>query len=296
MTEKINKINGIDICTESFGNPTHPAILLIMGAMCSMVYWDDEFCQQLAGTGRYVIRYDHRDVGRSTTYEPGTSHYTVVDLADDAVGVLDAYHIDQAHIIGMSLGGMIAQIIAVKHPQRVQTITLIASSIFGSDNNNRNLPPMDEKILSYHAKGATLNWSDQELVAHYLVEGSRLLCGSKHTFDEKRVYHQVTKEIKRATNLLSMYNHALLKGNDSYEGKIKGIHVPALVIHGTKDTALPYEHGLALANEIPNASLLTLEGTGHEIHFDDWDSIIDAISIHTSSHHDSKKTNSAMNR
>jgi pimeloyl-ACP methyl ester carboxylesterase len=282
MSEKLIRINGIDICTESFGDPKNPAVLLIMGAMCSMVYWDEEFCLRLADTGRYVIRYDNRDVGRSIAYEPGNSHYTVVDMADDAVGVLDAYNIDQAHIVGMSLGGMIAQIIGSRHPQRVLTFTLMMSSIFGSDDNDRGLPPMDERILTYHANGATLNWSDEESVANYLVAGSGLLCGSKHIFDEKRAYKQVRKEIKRANNLLSMFNHALLKGDASYEGKLKGIKVPALVIHGTEDTVLPYEHGLALANEIPNASLLTLEGTGHEIHFNDWDPIINAISNHTS--------------
>jgi len=280
--EKINKINGIDICTESYGNPTHPAVLLIMGAMCSMVYWDEEFCQRLANTGRYVIRFDNRDVGRSIAYEPGNSQYTVIDMADDAVGVLDAYGIDQAHIVGMSLGGMIAQIIAIKHPSRVLTLTLIASSIFGSDDNNRDLPPMDKSILDYHANAGTINWSDEEVVTNYLVTGSRLLCGSKHTFDEKRVNKQVTTEIKRANNLLSMFNHSLLKGDTSYEGKLKGITVPTLIIHGTEDKILPYEHGLALTNEIPNATLLTLEGTGHEIHSDDWDNIINALSIHTS--------------
>ncbi|WP_242218288.1 alpha/beta fold hydrolase [Bacillus cereus group sp. BfR-BA-01380] len=282
MNEKIFKMNGIDICTESFGNPANPAILLIMGAMCSMIYWDEEFCQKIADKGRFVIRYDNRDVGRSIVYEPGTSNYTVADMADDAVGVLDAYHIDKAHIFGMSLGGMIAQVAALRHPQRILTLTLMASSIFGSDENSRNLPPMDEKILAYHANGATLNWSDQDSVAHYLVAGAKLLCGSKHTFDEKRAYKQVITEIKRANNLLSMFNHALLKGDDSYEGMLTKINVPVLVIHGTEDTVLPYEHGLALANEIPNSSLLTLEGTGHENHFDDWDRIINAISDHTS--------------
>lgn len=280
--EKINKINGIDICTESFGNPAHPAILLIMGAMCSMVYWDEEFCQRLANTGRYVIRFDNRDVGRSIAYEPGNSQYTVIDMADDAVGVLDAYGIDQAHIVGMSLGGMIAQIIAIKNPSRVLSLTLIASGIFGSDDNNRNLPPMDKSILDYHSNAATLNWSDEVAVANYLVSGSRLLCGSKHTFDEKRVYKQVTTEMKRANNLLSMFNHALLKGDVSYEGKLKGINKHVLVIHGTEDNILPYEHGLALVDEIPNATMLTLKGTGHEIHSDDWDIIINAISNHTS--------------
>lgn len=146
---------------------------------------------------------------------------------------------DRAYIVGMSLGGMIAQIIAIKHPLRVLSLTLIASSIFGSDDNNRNLPPMDKSTLDYHAKAATLNWSDEEAVANYLVAGSRLLCGSKHTFDEKRVYKQVTTEMKRANNLLSMFNHALLKGDASYEGKLKGINVPAFIIHGTEDNILP---------------------------------------------------------
>ncbi|QUG84779.1 alpha/beta fold hydrolase [Bacillus nitratireducens] len=180
------------------------------------------------------------------------------------------------------MGGMIAQIVALRNLQRFLSITLIASSIFGSEDNKRNLPPIDEKILTYHANGAKLNWSDEESVANYLVTGSVLLCGSKHKLDEKRAYKQVEKEIKRANNLLSMFNHSLLKGDDSYEGKLKEINIPTLVIHGTEDTVLPYEHGLALVNEILHAVLLTLEGSGHEIHCDDWIHTISAISNHTS--------------
>jgi pimeloyl-ACP methyl ester carboxylesterase len=104
---------------------------------------------------------------------------------------------------------------------------------------------------------------------------------SKRIFDKNRAYKQVTKEVHRANNLLSMFNHALLLGEAYYDGKIKEIMKPTLVIHGTDDTALVYEHGVALANEIPHASLLTLEGTGHEIHEDDWGTIIDAIVTHT---------------
>lgn len=282
MSEKLWNINGVEICTESFGNPQHPPVLLIMGGMCSMIYWDDEFCQALADSGRYVIRFDNRDVGRSITYPPGESHYTVVDMADDAVGVLDSYGVDQAHIVGLSLGGMIAQIIAVRHPQRVLTITLIATTIFGSDHIDRGLPPMGEKILAHHADAATLDWLDEGAVATYLVNGSRLMCGTKHQFDEHRAYKQVKREIKRANHLVSMLNHGLLKGDDVYEGKLKEIHVPVLVIHGTGDTILPLEHGVALANEVPNASLLTVEGMGHEVHLDDWETIIQAISNHTS--------------
>jgi len=283
MKENIHSFNGIQICSESFGNPAHPAVLLIMGATCSMVYWDEEFCQRLADTGRFVIRYDNRDTGRSTTYEPGIAPYTVADMADDAVGVLDTYGIRQAHLVGMSLGGMIAQIMAVKHPQRVCSITLVASSFFGpaSELNETELPPMDERILAYHAKGASLDWSDEEAVADYLVSGSHLLCGSKHTLDEERAYKQVRTEIKRANNLLSMFNHALLQADQSYEVKVEEIRVPALVIHGTDDTILPYAHGVALARELKDATLLTLQGTGHEVHPDDWDTIIAAIAKHT---------------
>ncbi|MEK3723077.1 alpha/beta fold hydrolase [Paenibacillus sp. FSL H8-0034] len=280
MSEQLIRVNGIDICAESFGDSHNPAVLLIMGAMCSMVYWDDEFCQQLAETGRYVIRYDNRDVGRSTVYAPGSSNYTVADMAEDAVGLLDAYHIEQAHLVGMSLGGMIAQVMAIRYPHKVHTLTLIASSIFESDNK-RELPPMDERILAYHANGASLDWSDEDRVADYLVAGSSLLCGPKHKFEEKRAYKQVRKEIKRARNLLSMFNHALLQDDASFEGKLQSIEAPALVIHGTADTVLPLEHGLALANELPHASLLSLEGTGHEIHPDDWERIINAIKNHT---------------
>ncbi|MGW6148163.1 alpha/beta fold hydrolase [Bacillus mycoides] len=282
MSEQVFKVNGIDICTESFGNPNNPAILLIMGATCSMVYWDEEFCERLASTGRFVIRYDNRDVGRSITYEPGTSNYTVADMAEDAIGVLDAYHIDKAHLLGMSLGGMIAQIAAVKHPERILTLTLLATSVIGSDNNTRDLPPMDERILTHHANGANLDWTNKDVIAKYLITGSRLLCGSKRIFDETRTLKQVKQEIERANNLLSMFNHALLTGDDSYEGILKSLLVPTLVIHGTDDTALPLEHGLALIDEIPNSKLLPLEGTGHEIHPDDWNKIIKAVSEHIS--------------
>ncbi len=243
MSEKIFKINGIDICTESFGNPKNPAVLLIMGATCSMVYWDEEFCELLASTGKFVIRFDNRDVGRSVAYEPRTSNYTVTDMAEDAIGVLDAYHIDKAHLFGMSLGGMIAQIAAVKHPERILTLTLLATSVIGSDDNTRNLPPMDERILTHHVNGTSIDWTNKNDVAEYLVSGSRLLCGSERKFDENRVYKQVKQEIERANNLLSMFNHALLQGDDAYEGLLHSIQAPTLVIHGTDDTALPFEHG-----------------------------------------------------
>ena len=120
--------NGVTICAEAFGSPKDPAMLLVQGACASMIRWEDDFCDQLADAGRYVIRFDNRDVGRSTAYTPGEPPYDLNDLADDAVGVLDAFGIEKAHFVGASSGGMITQIVGIRHPSRVLTLTLCIST------------------------------------------------------------------------------------------------------------------------------------------------------------------------
>lgn len=279
MTEKIIDSNGALLCTESFGSPNHPPVLLIMGAMASMIWWDEAFCRRLADSGRYVIRYDNRDVGRSTAYPPGELHYSVKDMVEDAMEVLNSYGLERAHFVGMSLGGMIAQLAAVLYPRRVSTLTLMMSGLYGP--SEEELPSIDERILQYHANSAQLDWSDETAVTRYLAEGWRLLNGSSHPFDEQRAMKLAADEVKRANRLLSMFNHSLLQNEPLHEIQIDEVKAPALVIHGTEDPVLPYEHGLALARAIPGASLLTLEGTGHEIHRGDWDAILDAILLHT---------------
>ncbi|MCS0670105.1 alpha/beta fold hydrolase [Cytobacillus firmus] len=274
MSEQIMKINNVDICTESFGNAKDPAILLIMGAMTSLDWWDEEFCLRLADQGRFVIRYDHRDLGRSTIYEPGTSNYTITDLADDAAGVLDAYHIEQAHIVGMSMGGLTGQILALRYPDRVLTLTLIASSVFGTEMEK--LPPMDQNILDYHAKSASVDWLNRDAAIAYLAGGWKTLAGSK-PFEQERIYKLAAREADRAKHLPSRFNHAMLQGGDVYFDRMDEISVPVLIIHGTEDPALPYEHGLALRKAIPHSELVTLDGTGHEIHSEDWNLIIDSV-------------------
>jgi pimeloyl-ACP methyl ester carboxylesterase len=104
MSEQLFKVNGIELCAESFGNPEHPAILMIMGAQASMVWWEKDFCRRLAAKGHFIIRYDNRDVGRSVTYEPGNPEYTFEDMTDDAIHILDHFGIAQAHIVGISMG------------------------------------------------------------------------------------------------------------------------------------------------------------------------------------------------
>jgi pimeloyl-ACP methyl ester carboxylesterase len=278
MSEEIRKINGVEICTERFGAPTDPCILLIMGASASMVWWDKDFCIRLAETGRFVIRFDNRDVGRSTCYPPGEIHYSVHELVDDAVAVLDSYGMEKAHFVGMSLGGMIAQVAAVKYPNRVLSITAIASGIFAE---RPDLPPIEEKILTYHAKASEVDWEDKPSVEQYLVGGWKLLNGSRHPFNEEQAKRLAREEMNRANSLLSMFNHALLRGGEELSEEVSHLRIPTLVIHGTEDPVLPIPHAQALADAIPNARLVTVEGAGHEIHKDDWELVIAEISAHT---------------
>lgn len=272
--ESFVEFNGVRLCTDAVGNPHDPTILLIMGASASMVWWDDEFCARLADKGRFVIRFDNRDVGRSTAYPPGHPTYSVETMADDAIRVLQHYGKNSAHVVGMSLGGMIGQILALKYPKAVLSLVLISSSLW---DERPDLPPPGKEILEYHGQGGSVDWTARQTAVNSMVGGWRLLNGSKHPFDEKQAVKLATTEFDRATNLLSMFNHALLKGGEQLYGKARSISAPTLVIHGTADSVLPYRHGLALAEEIPDATLVKLDGRGHEIHRNDWDLIIEAI-------------------
>jgi pimeloyl-ACP methyl ester carboxylesterase len=198
-------------------------------------------------------------------------------MADDAIHILDAYGIEKAHFAGMSMGGMLIQMIALRHPQRVLSVTLISTSNFAPD-----LPPMDEKVMNYFTNTGDIDWTNEQQAISFTVGKWRILSGSKYPFDEKRITRFATEEARRAINLASMNNHGLVTGGEYYLERTKEINVPALVIHGTEDPIIPYEHGVSLTKVIPDAELLTLQGTGHELPFGDWDCIINAILNHTS--------------
>lgn len=267
--------------TESFGDPLHSPILLIMGAMASGHWWPEEFCSRLAAAGRFVIRYDHRDTGESTSYEPGSAPYAVEDLADDAVAILDAYRIDRAHIAGMSLGGYIAQLISLKYPGRVLSLTLIASERLAAADPD--LPGIDPKVTAYHSAAAGLDWSDKKSVLEYQVGAWRLLTGPGRAFDRQAVEEIAATDYDRTSSPLSAFNHAQLAEPSRWLGRLHDIRVPILIIHGTHDPVLPYEHALALQRAFPDATLITLEGAGHELNRQDWPAIISAIARQTAS-------------
>lgn len=271
--------NGVELFTESFGDASDPAILLIMGAMASAVWWPEEFCRRLAGRGRFVIRYDNRDTGRSVSYMPGQIEYSVEDMADDAILVINAHEVERAHLVGFSLGGFLSQLIALKYPERFRTMTMIGSERLGP--LDPSMPQMDPKVTAYHARAETIDWANREVVVDYAVEAWRLIAGSRHPFDETTIRAIATQEFERTNNMLTKLNHAQLSGGEQWFGRLHEVRIPALIIHGTEDPILPYAHGVALAAALPQATLLTLDKTGHELHRNDWETIIDAVVRHT---------------
>jgi pimeloyl-ACP methyl ester carboxylesterase len=279
--EHIVKANGVDLCVETFGDPADPAVLLIMGAAASMDWWEDEFCERLAAGGRFVIRYDHRDTGRSVTYEPGAPGYTGWDLVDDAVGVLVALDVPRAHVVGMSMGGALAQLAALNHPERVASLTLISTSPSGREPD---LPGMtDDAMARFEALTEPDDWSDRAAVIDYLTGLSRATASPTHDFDEPAARALVERVLDRTINIASTAkNHHLAEGSGRWRDRLAELDVPTLVIHGREDPIMPLGHGVALAREIPGAELLTLDGTGHEVPRRVWDVVVPAILAHTS--------------
>jgi pimeloyl-ACP methyl ester carboxylesterase len=273
--ERLLPVPGAELCVETFGRAGDPAVLLMMGATASMVWWPDELCSALAARGRLVIRYDQRDTGRSTSYPPGQPGYTVDDLAGDALGVLDALAVPSATLVGMSLGGFLAQLVALRAPERVRALVLIASEPLGP--GDPSLPGIDPEVLAYLARGADIDHDDIDALVEHSVGGWRLLAGPARPFDEPLVREQARRHWQRARDRRSSANHALLTGGDAWFDRLGEIRQPTVVIHGTHDRVLPYGHGQALASNIPGARLLTLEGVGHELHRIDFPTITEAI-------------------
>lgn len=269
----------VEICSETFGKRSDPAVLLIMGAMASMLWWPDEFCRRLADAGRFVIRYDNRDTGRSTGYEPGTATYTGDDLAADAVSVLDEHGVERAHVVGMSMGGGIAQVVALAYPDRVASVTAISTTAVGEEN--RDLPGPTPEYMAHAAAFDDLDWSDTQAVADLIVEDARQLAGTRHPFDEVAARELVTRDLERAIDPARLANHGELGDGQPKDGRLNEIAAPLLVIHGTADPLIPYAHGVALAEAVPGSTLVTVEGGGHELHERDWDQVLDAITRHT---------------
>ncbi|MEU3337784.1 alpha/beta fold hydrolase [Streptomyces sp. NPDC002144] len=278
MAERMIDARGVSLCTESFGDRSDPPVLLVMGTGASMLWWDEGFCRMLAEGGRFVIRYDHRDTGRSVTYEPGRPGYTGSDLVRDAVGILDAYGIEAAHLVGVSAGGALAQLAALDHAPRVLSLVLISTS--RAVRGGPELPPPNEEFMRF-VSSARVDWEDKASVVDHLVEYARVLAGGRRPFDEAAARDLVRRDVERARDFAAVRNHDLLAEGEPSRRPLSSIAVPTLVIHGTADPLFPLAHGEALAEEIPGARLLALKDAGHGVDRADRETIVSAVIAHT---------------
>jgi pimeloyl-ACP methyl ester carboxylesterase len=278
MAERVIEANGVELCTEAFGERADPPVLLIMGTAASMLWWDEGFCHMLAGGGRFVIRYDHRDTGRSVTYERGRPGYTGADLVAGGAGVLDAYGVREAHVVGVSAGGAFAQLLALEYPDRVLSLVVVSSSPVRAVD--RALPPPTEEFGRF-VSTIEVDRSDKKSVIEYLVGYSRMLAGGVRPFDESAVRDLVGRDLERARDFAAAQNHDLLSEGELSRDSLSSIAAPTLVVHGTADPMFPIKHGEALAEEIPGARLLRVEGAGHGVERPDWETIVHAILDHT---------------
>ena len=274
MSQGIAEVNSINIWWEDFGNPSNPSVLLIMGANANALLWREEFIHPIVESGFHVVRFDNRDVGQSTwvTTEPTFNidagsvvasevSYSLDDMASDAVALMDHLNIQKAHVIGASMGGMIAQVIGLDYPERVLSLTPIMSSP-GIGLEDSNLQGPTQKMMEAIFESMKLNMEGKYEDA--LVVNYRVLSGSRFPFNEEKFRAQAKDVIAHGYNPFP--GHGAAVGQSPHRGvRLSEIEIPTLVIHGTEDAILPYDHGKALADGIKNSELMTLEGVGHEI-------------------------------
>jgi pimeloyl-ACP methyl ester carboxylesterase len=285
--EKLIKANGVELCAETFGDPGDAPILLIGNTMLT---WPDALCERIAAQQRFVIRYDLRGTGRSTSADPEAPDYTLRDLVADAAGVLDAHELPSAHVVGFACGGWIAQLLALDHPARVTTLTLIATRPTAPGRNDADLPEHAPELMAHFMKPPAVDWTDRASVVAYMLASARHLSGS--SFDEaeareniERIYDRTSAtpdpgKAHRADQQATAF--AAIKSKPRWRKRLGGITAPTLVIHGENDPFFPLGNGEALAAEIPGAELLTLPATGNELPRRTWDTVVPALVRHTS--------------
>jgi pimeloyl-ACP methyl ester carboxylesterase len=271
--ERLYPINDVELCVETFGDPAAPAILFVDGASASMLWWDAALCERIAAGGRFVIRYDNRDTGRSTCYPPGSAPYTFSDLARDAAGVLDAVGVDTAHVVGRSWGGGIVLALCLEHRERVATLTLVSTS-----TGAPGLPPPVGEFMRHVPPDP--DPTDHDAVVEYIVGWSRAVAGGSALFDEAATRALVERDLARTRDVASMLvNPTTAKVDPDHD--FAAVDVPTLVVHGDHDALLPLAHGEALRDTIRGAELLVLPGAGHDLPRPVWDTFVAALLGHT---------------
>lgn len=287
--ERIIPANSIEICAETFGESHHSPLLLIMGGGCQGIMWPQEFCEKLAGNGFFVIRYDNRDTGLSSAIDYDQNPYDLMDMAKDAVGILDYFGIEQAHIVGTSMGGLIAQFMAAYFPERVKTATLLSTSndfsplldaFEGKANNSSLSKPKDSYLSWMRSIIKNSAQTDQEKMAQHL-EGWKILNGSSVKFDEDLYKKLIAQQLNRMKNPSGVGHHISAMQASLEQAKIalNLIKTHTLIIHGTEDPIFALDHGQALQKAVAGSKLVVLEGMGHNLNTRFYDAIISNIKL-----------------
>jgi pimeloyl-ACP methyl ester carboxylesterase len=289
--QQIARANGIEVCYEIFGDASAEPMLLIMGLGAQMILWDDDFCRQLAARGFRVIRFDNRDIGKSSHLSGGkrltavellklrflkipvAAPYKLRDMAEDVTGLMDVLGIKSAHLVGASMGGMIAQEIAISFPQRVRSLTSIMST-----TGNPKLPqPSREAAAMLMAPPPATR---EEFFARFAQTWKVLRVGS-FPEDEALDRSRAERIFERGLNPAGVGRQLrAVLASGSRKERLRQVKAPTLVIHGTVDPLVRPEGGKDTAASIPGAKLLMIEGMGHALPIPMWPQIIDAIDKH----------------
>jgi pimeloyl-ACP methyl ester carboxylesterase len=275
VDEKASKVGpaGIDIVYHRFGNPDAPVALLIMGVAAQSIHWPDAFCHALADHGLHVIRFDNRDAGLSThmTEAPppnlraaligdmSSASYTLSDMAADAVGLLDALGLRKAHIVGASMGGQIAQTMAIEHPDRVRSLTSMMST-----TGNRSVGATSPEVLRELFSGPPP--VTREEVIQQMLRAMRAVGSPDYPSDEKEIAARAGRAYDRCYDPESSARQAVATvASGDRTDSLRHLNVPTLVIHGLADRMCDASGGRATAEAIPGAELVLIEGMGHDL-------------------------------
>ena len=270
--------NGITLEYDTFGEPDAEPVLLIMGLGIQMTGWAPEFCEALARQGYYVIRFDNRDIGLSTKFDhlptpgrlrffaslalklPLRAPYALADMADDAAGLLDALELESAHIVGASMGGMIAQLVAYRHPERTRSLTSLMSS-----SGDRRLPAADRDVAQ-HIFFTRPPAHDRDLLIRHMVRSRSIIASPAYPRSDEDWRDIVVASLERSFYPQGFGRQlAAVIADGSRVRRLARIRVPTLVVHGSHDPLVPVEHGVDTASHIPGARLEIIDGMGHDL-------------------------------
>lgn len=265
----------VRICYDTIGHPEDPALLLVAGLGNQLLMWPLELCESFVDRGFCVVRFDNRDCGLSTIFADADS-YTLHDMAADAIAVLDDLGVDRAHVFGHSLGGMIAQVVAIDHPTRVATLSVLSTS---TGNWDHGAPT--EEALAAISRGAATSIED----AIELDVANRRIWASPSWFDEELVRAQFREAYARSfTPGSTLRQFAAIVQAPDREDALRALTVPTLVMHGTLDPLVGTDGGERLASLVPGASLQLIEGLAHDLPVQVWQQVISMVTAHVSSH------------